>query len=103
MRRISPLLLLLLWVPLMAYRVTDISVVPSGDRTQVTIVTDGAITYEKFLLTDPMRVVIDLGDAVHALPATDFAVERGGVGAVRTSQYKAPPDRHCQGDSGRER
>ncbi len=92
MRRISPLLLLLLWVPLMAYRVTDISVVPSGDRTQVTIVTDGAITYEKFLLTDPMRVVIDLGDAVHALPATDFAVERGGVGAVRTSQYKAPPD-----------
>ncbi len=92
MRRISPLLLLLLWVPLMAYRVTDISVVPSGDRTQVTIVTDGAITYEKFLLTDPMRVVIDLGDAVHALPSTDFAVDRGGVGAIRTSQYKAPPE-----------
>lgn len=92
MRRISPLLLLLLWVPLMAYRVTDISVVPSGDRTQVTIVTDGPITYEKFLLTDPMRVVIDLSDAVHALPATDFAVQRGGVGSIRSSQYKAPPD-----------
>lgn len=76
----------------MAYRVTDISVVPAGDRTQVTIVTDGPITYEKFLLTDPMRVVIDLGDAVHALPATDFAVQRGGVGSIRSSQYKAPPD-----------
>lgn len=91
MRTISPLLLLLLWVPLMAYRVTDISVAPDGDRTMVTVVADGPITYEKFLLTDPMRVVIDLTDGVHALPATDFAVDRGGVGALRTSQYKAPP------------
>jgi type IV pilus secretin PilQ/predicted competence protein len=91
MRTISPLLLLLLWVPLMAYRVTDISVAPDGDRTMVTVVADGPITYEKFLLTDPMRVVIDLTDAVHALPTTDFAVQSGGVGALRTSQYKAPP------------
>ncbi|HOP27146.1 MAG TPA: AMIN domain-containing protein [Candidatus Sabulitectum sp.] len=86
------IILLVLAVPVMAYRVTDISVVPSGDRTQVTIVTDGPISYEKFLLTDPMRVVIDLGDALHALPATDFAVSRGGVNSIRTSQYKAPPD-----------
>ncbi|MCK5842552.1 MAG: AMIN domain-containing protein, partial [Candidatus Sabulitectum sp.] len=67
--RMIALILLVLAVPVMAYRVTDISVVPSGDRTQVTIVTDGPISYEKFLLTDPMRVVIDLGDALHALPA----------------------------------
>lgn len=92
MRKISLLLLMLLWVPSMAYRVTDISVVPSGDRTQVTIVADGPIVYERFLLTDPMRVVIDLGDAVHALPATDFSVARGGVGTIRSSQYKAPPE-----------
>lgn len=90
--RMIAIILLVLAVPVMAYRVTDISVVPSGDRTQVTIVTDGPISYEKFLLTDPMRVVIDLGDALHALPATDFAVSRGGVSSVRTSQYKAPPD-----------
>ena len=90
--RMIALILLVLAVPVMAYRVTDISVVPSGDRTQVTIVTDGPISYEKFLLTDPMRVVIDLGDALHALPATDFAVSRGGVNSIRTSQYKAPPD-----------
>lgn len=90
--RMIAIILLVLAVPVMAYRVTDISVVPSGDRTQVTIVTDGPISYEKFLLTDPMRVVIDLGDALHALPATDFAVSRGGVNSIRTSQYKAPPD-----------
>ena len=90
--RLIALILLVLALPVMAYRVTDISVVPSGDRTQVTIVADGPISYEKFLLTDPMRVVIDLGDALHALPASDFAVSRGGVNAVRTSQYKAPPD-----------
>ncbi len=90
--RMIAIILLVLAVPVMAYRVTDISVVPSGDRSQVTIITDGPISYEKFLLTDPMRVVIDLGDALHALPATDFAVSRGGVNSIRTSQYKAPPD-----------
>ncbi len=84
--------LLLMALPSAAYRVTDISVVPEGDMTQVTITADGPISYERFLLTDPMRVVLDLGDAVHSLPATEFAVSRGGVSSVRTSQYKAPPD-----------
>lgn len=90
--RMIAIILLVLALPVMAYRVTDISVVPSGDRTQVTISTDGPVSYDKFLLTDPMRVVIDLGDAVHALPSTDFAVDRGGVVSIRTSQYKAPPE-----------
>ncbi len=84
--------LLVLALPALAYRVTDVSVAADGDRTQVTIVADGPVTYEKFLLTDPMRVVLDLSDAVHALPATDFTVGRGGVAALRTSQYKSPPD-----------
>jgi len=92
MRHVTACLLLLMALPAVAYRVTDISVVPSGDQTQVTISADGAISYEKFLLTDPMRVVLDLGDAVHSLPATDFSVSRGGVTSIRTSQYKAPPD-----------
>lgn len=85
-------LLLLLALPAAAYRVTDITVAPSGDMTQVTITADGDISYERFLLTDPMRIVLDIGDAVHALPAMDFSVARGGVLSVRTSQYKAPPD-----------
>lgn len=85
-------LLLLLALPAAAYRVTNISVAPSGDMTQVTITADGDISYERFLLTDPMRIVLDIGNAVHALPAMDFSVARGGVLSVRTSQYKAPPD-----------
>ncbi len=85
-------LLLLLALPAAAYRVTDISVVPSGDVTLVTITADDAISYERFLLTDPMRIVLDLGDAVHSLPAMDFSVNRGAVLSIRTSQYKAPPD-----------
>lgn len=92
MRIVSIGLLLMLSTPSLAYRVTDISVVPEGDRTQVTVTADGPIVFEKFLLTDPMRVVLDLSDAVHALSATDFAVSRGGVNSIRTSQYKAPPD-----------
>ncbi|MEN8208149.1 MAG: type IV pilus secretin PilQ [Candidatus Fermentibacteria bacterium] len=85
-------LLLLLAIPAAAYRVTDISVVPSGDVTLVTLTADDAISYERFLLTDPMRIVLDIGDAVHSLPSMDFSVSRGAVLSVRTSQYKAPPD-----------
>lgn len=85
-------LLLLLALPAAAYRITDISVVPSGDVTLVTIAADDAISYERFLLTDPMRIVLDIGDAVHSLPSMDFSVNRGGVLSIRTSQYKAPPD-----------
>ncbi len=86
-------LLLLLAIPAAAYRVTDISVVPSGDVTLVTLTADDAISYERFLLTDPMRIVLDIGDAVHSLPSMDFSVNRGGILSIRTSQYKAPPDR----------
>ncbi len=85
-------LLLLLAMPVVAYRVTDISVVPGGNVTLVTITADESISYEKFLLTDPIRIVLDIGNAVHALPSTDFSVVRGGVTSIRTSQYKAPPD-----------
>lgn len=85
-------LLLLLAMPVVAYRVTDISVVPGGNVTLVTITADESISYERFLLTDPMRIVLDIGDAVHALPSMDFSVGRGGVASIRTSQYKAPPE-----------
>ena len=85
-------ILLLLALPAAAYRVTDISVMPSGDMTLVKITADDAISYERFLLTDPMRIVLDIGDAVHGLPSMDFSVNRGGVLSIRTSQYKAPPD-----------
>ncbi len=85
-------LLLLLAMPVVAYRVTDISVVPGGNVTLVTITADQSISYERFLLTDPMRIVLDIGDAVHALPSMDFSVGRGGVASIRTSQYKAPPE-----------
>ncbi len=85
-------LLLLLAIPAAAYRITDISVVPSGDVTLVTLTADDAISYERFLLTDPMRIVLDIGDAVHSLPSMDFSINRGGVLSIRTSQYKAPPD-----------
>ncbi len=85
-------LLLLLAMPVVAYRVTDISVVPGGNVTLVTITADESISYERFLLTDPMRIVLDIGDAVHALPSTDYSVGRGGVASIRTSQYKAPPE-----------
>jgi len=92
MRIVTYFCLLLLVVPALAYRVTDITVVPGTSMTQLSIIADGPVTYEKFLLTDPMRIVLDIEGAVHSLPSTDFSIYRGGIASIRTSQYKAPPD-----------
>lgn len=92
MRLLTYFCLLLLVLPALAYRVTDITVVPGTSMTQISIIADGPVTYEKFLLTDPMRIVLDIEGAVHSLPSTDFSIYRGGIASIRTSQYKAPPD-----------
>ena len=64
--------LLLLALPAAAYRVTDITVAPSGNMTQVTITSDGDISYERFLLTDP-----ETGDLIALASDTQQSTYRG--------------------------
>jgi type IV pilus secretin PilQ/predicted competence protein len=68
--------------------VTGISIHPTADHAEVIIAVDGDVTYRDFTLQAPNRLVLDLMGTTHDLPRDDFlGINRGGVLAVRTSQY----------------
>ncbi len=72
-----------------AASVTELSVVPSGDRTEVVIAVDGAEDYRDFTMEGPARLVLDVRGAAYGLPDGEFyEVGRGGVRAVQASQYE---------------
>ncbi|MFN2316088.1 MAG: AMIN domain-containing protein [Gemmatimonadales bacterium] len=69
--------------------VQGLSVVSAGDRTYVLIDTDAEVTYEHQMLTSPPRIVVDISGADFALPQNRFLdINRGGVLALRSSQYQ---------------
>ncbi len=68
--------------------VTSVEVLPVAERTEVVIGVEGDVHYRDFTLETPARLVVDLLGASHALPQTNyFDINRGGVRAVRTSQF----------------
>ncbi len=68
--------------------VTDVSVVPSGDRTEIVISVDGTVEYRDFTMEGPDRLVVDLHGARHSLPSDEpVVVDRGGVRSVKAEQY----------------
>ncbi|HKJ93784.1 MAG TPA: AMIN domain-containing protein, partial [Longimicrobiales bacterium] len=69
--------------------VQGLSVVPAGDRTEVVIDVDGQVTVEHFLLPDPPRIVVDITGTDYGLVQQRFTdIDRGGVVALRASQYQ---------------
>jgi type IV pilus assembly protein PilQ len=69
--------------------VQGLSVVPAGDRTEVVIDVAGQVTVEHFLLPDPPRIVVDITGTDYGLTQQRFAdINRGGVVALRASQYQ---------------
>lgn len=83
--------ILALWTGLLGVvpgPVTGVSIESVADRTEVVISVDGAVTVRDFVLAEPHRLVIDLHGARHALPGDGYGpVERGGVLALRSSQF----------------
>jgi type IV pilus secretin PilQ/predicted competence protein len=68
--------------------VTGISIHPTADHAEVVIAVDGDVIYRDFTLEAPNRLVLDLMGTTHDLPRDNFlGINRGGVLAVRTSQY----------------
>ena len=68
--------------------VTDVSVLPGMEQTEIVISVDGEVEYRDFTMEGPYRLIVDLMDAQHGLPRTNFyGVDRGGIRAIRTSQY----------------
>ena len=68
--------------------VTEVTITPMQSETSVLITVDGDVEFRDFTMEGPYRLVVDLMDAQHALPQAEFAsVNRGGIRAVRSSQY----------------
>ncbi len=72
-------------------RVTGVEVVEVGPMSATVLIkTDRVVeSYESFFLPDPPRVVIDIPNAVHAVPAARSG--RGPITQIRASQYKTRP------------
>ena len=70
--------------------VTRVSVSPAAERTQIMIAVDGEVQYRDFTMEGPNRLVIDIVGSHTALPRSDFpSINRGGIKAMRTSQFSA--------------
>ncbi|GMR12400.1 MAG: hypothetical protein BMS9Abin29_0589 [Gemmatimonadota bacterium] len=68
--------------------VTALTVIPNNGRTDVLVTVKGNVTYRDFTMEGPNRLILDVMNARHALPGENFTgVNRGGILAVRTSQY----------------
>ena len=85
-------------IPMMALRalllatlagVQGLSVVSAGDRTNVLIEVDGQVAVQHQSLASPPRIVVDITGADFELPRRRFLnVDRGGVMALRSSQFQ---------------
>src|SRR5690606_27645176 len=65
----------------------EVRVVPSAQGTTIDLGLTGPVGYTDFTLENPSRLVIDLSNARQGLPRASYPVGRGGVTAVRSSQF----------------
>lgn len=71
----------------MADPVTSVDVLPAAEATEIVIAVEGDVRYRDFTLESPARLVVDLLDAQHALPEANYSIGRGGIRALRSSQF----------------
>ncbi len=68
--------------------VTEVAITPTAAGTSVLIAVDGDVEYRDFTMEGPHRLVVDIMGSRHALPREEFtALNRGGIRAIRSSQY----------------
>ena len=69
--------------------VREIQIAPAGAETEITVLVQGAVAVQHFMLVDPARLILDVEGAQHALPRRDYeAIGRGGVTRMRSSQFR---------------
>lgn len=67
--------------------VTNLTVQPVSDRTEVVVRLDGDVSWRHFALHNPERVVIDITGARQGLALTFSDIQRGGVTGMRIGQF----------------
>jgi type IV pilus secretin PilQ/predicted competence protein len=68
--------------------VTNLSVLPSVERTEIVIEVEGEVQFRDFTMEGPNRLVLDILGARSGLSRETFpAIDRGGVRSLQVSQY----------------
>lgn len=73
--------------PLWAAKITDVVVKKAEGVTQVFINGDDILNYTDYVLTKPDRLVLDVKGASFAFGNQTFAINRGGITTVSTTQF----------------
>ena len=74
------------------HSLSEVNVAKRGaDGPSVTLVSNGTVSYESFVLDGPDRLVIDLHDVISRLDSYKFPVGAGGVVQIRASQHTLRP------------
>ena len=112
-KQVLATLLATLWAVAPAGRVQEVRISPSGDETEIAVITNGDVEVRDFILRDPARLILDVHGAVNELPEGTFeGIGRGGVVRLRSSQFRddvvrlvfdlaRPADYHTTEEAGR--
>lgn len=88
-KQVLATLLATLWAVAPAGRVQEVRISPSGDETEIAVITNGDVEIRDFILRDPARLILDVHGAVNELPEGTFeGIGRGGVVRLRSSQFR---------------
>ena len=88
-KQVLATLLATLWAVAPAGRVQEVRISPSGDETEIAVITNGDVEVRDFILRDPARLILDVHGAVNELPEGTFeGIGRGGVVRLRSSQFR---------------
>lgn len=88
-KQVLATLLTALWAVAPAGRVQEVRISPSGDMTEIAVITNGDVEVRDFILRDPARLILDVHGAVNELPGDSFeGIGRGGVVRLRSSQFR---------------
>lgn len=71
--------------------IKDVQFYPTDAGYQVSIISDGPISQNSFLMQNPDRLVIDIPDSIMGLPNGVMPVGTGIVRQIRVSQFKENP------------
>jgi len=112
-KQVLATLLATLWAVAPAGRVQEVRISPSGDETEIAVITYGDVEVRDFILRDPARLILDVHGAVNELPEGTFeGIGRGGIVRLRSSQFRddvvrlvfdlaRPANYHTTDDGGR--
>jgi type IV pilus assembly protein PilQ len=74
------------------YQINDVRVAQFVNRVRVTILADGPVKSKCFSLTNPVRLVVYMPEAVLTWPVKTLAFETGIIQRIEAEQYREKPN-----------